>query len=217
MGSSSIRRRLSGWWRAQPKSIRRWNLFATALALILLTGGLARSGREIKAIRWHHKNGDRVGIHDISFPIYFWYAPHVDEDVLDIFDDPGPLRPTDDQFVSIHISWIKDDPYAGLDLLMGLSAAERAQEKANSFGKAGYQNVQIFSRRYLDQDFACVRELDPRFHKPGEEGGAFPVMVTDPSTSFLLPVMEGDETISNRCSRTLREFAQRPIRRHHPG
>jgi hypothetical protein len=168
-----MRRRLSDWWRSQPKSTRRWSLFATALVLILLTGGLARSGREIKAIRWHHENGDRVGIHDISFPIYFWYAPNVDCDVLDIFDDPGPLRPTDDQFVSIHISWIKDDPYAGLDRLTGLSAAERAQQKANSFGRAGYQNVQIFSHRYLDQDFACVRELDPRFHEPEEHGGSF--------------------------------------------
>ena len=137
--------------------------------------------------------------------------------MLHIFDDPGPLRPTDDQSVSIHISWIKDDPYDGLNRLTGLTAAERAQKKANSYGKAGYQNVQIFSRRYLDQDFACVRELDPRFHKPGEQGGAFPVMVTDRSTSFLLPVMEEDKTISNRCSRTLREFAQRPIRRHLPG
>jgi hypothetical protein len=173
MASSSIRGRLSDWWRAQPKFLRRWNLFATVLVLILLTRGLARSGREVKAIRWHHQNGDRVRIHDISLPIYFWYAPEVDEDVLDIWDDPGPLRPTDDRFVFIHISWIKDDPYDGLDRLTGLSAAERAQEKANSFGKAGYQNVQIFSRRYLDQDFACVRELDPRFHKPGEEGGSF--------------------------------------------
>jgi len=203
MGSPSIRRRLSEWWRAQPKSIRRWNLFAAALLLILLTGGLARSGREIRAIRWHHKNGGRVGIHGISFPIYFWYAPYVDEDVLAIFDDPGPLRPTDDRFVSIHISWIKDDSYDGLDLLTGLSGAERAQEKANSFGKAGYQNVQIFSRRYLDQDFACVRELDPRIHKPGEEGGSFSCYGDGPVYLIFLPVMEGDKTISNRCSRML--------------
>ena len=173
MGSSSILRCLTDWWRAQSKSIRRWNLFATALVLVLLTGGLARSGREIEAIRWHHKNGDRVAIHHISFPIYFWYAPHVDEDVLDIVDDPGPLRPTDDHFVSIHLSWIKDDPDDGFDLLTGLSAAERAQEKTKGFGRAGYQNVQIFSRRYLDQDFACVRELDPRIHEPGEQGGSF--------------------------------------------
>lgn len=173
MGLWPIWRRLGDWWRAQPKSTRYWNLFATALALILLTGGLAKSGREIKAIRWHHKNGDRVEIHGISFPIYFWYAPSFGEDELDIWDDPGPLRPTDDHLVFIHISWIKDDPFDGLDRLSGLSAAQRAQEKANSFGKAGYQNVQIFSRRYLDQDFACVRELDPRFHEPGEQGGSF--------------------------------------------
>jgi len=167
-----IWRRPGDWWRAQPKSIRSWNLVATALVLILLTGGLAKSGREIKAIRWHHRNGDRVALHGISFPIYFWYTPYVDEDVLDISDDPGPLRPTDDHFTFMHISWIKDDRYDGLDRLRGLSAAERAQKKATSFGESGYQNVQIFSRRYLDQDFACVRELDPRFHRSGEQGGS---------------------------------------------
>ena len=148
-------------------------MFAAALVFVVLIGGLAKSGREIKAIRWHHRNGNRVAIHGISFPIYFWYAPHVNEDVLDIVDDPGPLRPTDDHFAAIHISWIKDDPYDGLDRLTGLSAAQRAQEKANSYEKAGYKNVEIFSRRYLGQDLACVRELDPRFHEPGEHGGSF--------------------------------------------
>lgn len=219
MGSSSIRTRLSDWWRAQPNSLRRWNLFATPLVLILLlillTGGLAKSGREIKAIRWHHKNGDRVAIHCISFPIYFWYAPYVDEDVLDIFDEPGPLRPTDDRFASIHISWIKDDPYDGLDRLTGMNAAERAQKKANSFRKAGYQNVQIFSRRYLDQDFACVRELDPRFHGPGEQGGSFSCYGDGP---VYLIFFAGDGRGQDHFEQmfTNAERIQRPIRRH-PG
>lgn len=173
MGSSGNRRSLHDWWHAQPKFIRRWNLFATGLVLILLSTGLAKSGPEINAIRWHHENGDRVVIHGISFPIYFWYAPKVSEDKLVIWDVPGPLRPTDDDFTSIHISWIKDDPFASLDRLTELSAAQRAREKASSFERAGYQNVQIFSRRYLDQDFACVRELDPRLHQPGEQGGSF--------------------------------------------
>lgn len=164
---------IGDWHRKQPRWVLWVNVFSLFVFSWVFVVALKKSEPELRAIRWHHRHGDQIKIHGISFQIYFWYAPYVNEDVLDIDDDPGPLRPTDDHFVSIHVSWIKDDPYDGLDRLTGLSAAGRAQEKANSFGKAGYQNVQIFSRRYLDQDFACVRELDPRLHGPGEEGGSF--------------------------------------------
>jgi hypothetical protein len=173
MGSSPQRRSVREWWRTQPHSLKCWNLFATSVALTFLAIALTNSRPELKAIRWRHKNGGRAVIHGLSFPISFWHSPEIGRDVLDIWDTPGPLRPGYGGFVAIHISWLKNDRYAGLDRLSGMNAAQRAQEKRDSFERAGYQNVQLFSHRYLDQDFDCVRELDPRFNHPGGRGGDF--------------------------------------------
>jgi hypothetical protein len=173
MQSSSQRRGIREWWRAQPSSFRAWNLFAAGAALILFSIALAQSGTEFRALRWHMKNGNRVVVHGLSFPVSSWYVPKVRKDYLDISDKSGPLRPGEDGYVFIRVSWIKDDPYDGLDRLSNLNALQRARQQSASLDRSGYHNVQVFSHRYLDQDFNCVRELDPRFHAHGDHGGSF--------------------------------------------
>ena len=58
-GAISHHEECQGLVACTAEGMRRWNLVATGLALMLLAGVLAKSGPEIDAIRWHRKNGDR--------------------------------------------------------------------------------------------------------------------------------------------------------------
>ena len=100
-----------------------------------------------------------------AFPIYFWFAPRVHESELDIWDDPGPLRPTDDRFCAIRIQWYRDqsDP--------DYSAEQLAGRDVIKYVKAGYKKTRMFERRLLDQNFVCVEQRE--FDDPGEASGGF--------------------------------------------
>jgi hypothetical protein len=101
------------WYERQPLWVQTTNgllllLFALGLPLTLL-----KSGFEFKAIAWHCRHGNSITIKGVTFPVYFWYAPENTRDRYYVFDQPGPLRPTDDTFTMFTIDGRRNETDVG--------------------------------------------------------------------------------------------------------
>ncbi len=141
------------WYKSQPPWVRRVNFSFLLLFALALLVGLAKSGPEFRAIAWHYHHGNRVTVNGITFPVYYWYAPEGGHDRFHVFDQPGPLRPTDDRFTMFEISGRRDKDEAG-------TPEELVQRTIG--GNIGRWDLNKFQWNIHSQTLECVQEHDIR-------------------------------------------------------
>lgn len=133
----------------------KWIVPFTALALIAFGYALSKSGPELHAMRWHARNGDRVAVNGVSFPVYYWHVPEIDPDGcgFSIADsDPGPLRPGErDPSFYLRVSGCRTDSES-------VTAEELLENKVAGFRRSGYTKLSKFTKQIAGQSMQCMSE-----------------------------------------------------------
>jgi len=107
-------------------------LFAFGLPVTLM-----KPNFEFKAIVWHCRHGNSIAVNGVKFPVYFWYAPDNTRDRYHVFDQPGPLRPTNDTFTMFTIDGLRDQTDVG-------TPQELAQRAMRNYGVKGFDERSTF-------------------------------------------------------------------------
>jgi hypothetical protein len=139
---------------------RKWLIPAVStLVLSCLIYDLYRSDREFDAMRWHMRNGDRVSVNGVTFPVYYWYEPVQErsERGFTISDEPGPLRKRDAFAARISV---KSDA----DVTRTSSVGQRIDDEIRGYTRSGYTDVDRFQLRVAGQTLACMRTSDVVTH-----------------------------------------------------
>jgi hypothetical protein len=143
------------WYGRQPL----WVQITNALLLLLFSLGLPvtlmKSGFEFKAIAWHFRHGNSIAVNGVKFPVYFWYAPDNSRDRYHVFDQPGPLRPTNDTFTMFTIDGRRDPANMG-------TPQELAQRAMLNYGVKGFEERSTFEWKTHSQTLECMQERDAR-------------------------------------------------------
>jgi hypothetical protein len=85
------------------------NGFLAGILAIVVVSMLMKSGPEFRAVLWHHRHGDHFTVNGITFPLYYWYSPELENtNFFSVWDNPGPLRPADDRLASFVIYGYRD-------------------------------------------------------------------------------------------------------------
>jgi hypothetical protein len=148
-------RRVRDWYRREPRWVRWINVFSLFFCSFLFVIALKESGPEFRAIRWHHRHGDRITVNGVTFPVYYWWSP-TDEynDLFTVHDKPGPFRPTDDEgFTQVEIWGLPEEPGTS-QLIVAKTIAD--------YEKAGYHGARRVPLTIRMQQLECVEENDER-------------------------------------------------------
>ena len=149
----SMTHRIRDWYRRQPLWVQTTNALVLLLFALGLPVTLMKSGFELKAIVWHCRHGNSVSVNGVTFPVYYWYVPDVRSDRLVVFDQPGPLRPTNDTFTTFTINGRHDKDDVG-------TPQELAQRMVDHYKSRGYRGVSTVQQRIRSQTLECMEEHD---------------------------------------------------------
>jgi len=143
-------RRIRGWYRGQPRWVRRINILALIILAVSLATALAKSAPELRAIAWHYRHGNYITVNGVRFSIYYWYTPHGYEggDQFWVRDFPGPLRPGDDFFTAFEIRGWRNQQDGG-------TRRDLVQKEVAGYEKAGHRGVQIFEVKISGPILEC--------------------------------------------------------------
>lgn len=129
----------------------KWLVPASALlTLAAFAYDFWHSGPELNAIRWHMHHGDQVTVNGVSFPVYYWYAPRLEDDGrgFEIKDEPGPMRPKEIGGV-IRVSGRKQADES-------MSSDQLIDMQIQDYRKAHYPEPRRFQMQIAKQTLTCV-------------------------------------------------------------
>jgi hypothetical protein len=137
------------WYKGQPPWVQKVNFWVLLLFTLGLFVGLTKSGPEFRAIVWHYRHGNHVTVNGVTFPVYYWYAPDDRGAWLHVFDQPGPLRPTDDQFTMFTIDGRRHKDDVG-------TPEELVQREMHRH--SGYPDLSRFQWSIRSEPLECMQE-----------------------------------------------------------